>query len=336
MLVVVFIGAAFAAYAPHRHRSLCQQSQSMQPQQPVSAPCGLACYTQCSLSCPPDVSVTIPAGECSVQFPLTAPSASSQCEQVYSTASRQIRLTAVNLGPENSISFAPLRVGFSDGTFDSFDRGTVATAPIISVAEGGSGSDWFPAFEAAEPRATLGTVANGGPLLPGASADNTFVVSPYNKFLTFASMVVPSNDYFIGNDSPTEHLFLDRNNRLRIRSITLYGRDIWNAGSETTNATNAAFLQGGTNAFRVGTSDPVVFGTAGITAFNGLTTAANYVLDARVGNSDPVYRIDISMLSTIRLSGGVHVLEWLGNDAAGQISRCTQTVTVLGGGQCQQ
>ncbi len=50
-----------------------------------------------------------------------------------------VTVTIRNLAQANSISFAPLRLGFHNGTFDAFNNGQVATAPIISVAEGGSG-----------------------------------------------------------------------------------------------------------------------------------------------------------------------------------------------------
>ena len=71
-------------------------------------------------------------------------------------ATVRVTVTVRNLAPANSISFAPLRVGFNKGTFDAFDEGGTPTAPIISIAEGGSGSDWFPAFAAADPTATAG------------------------------------------------------------------------------------------------------------------------------------------------------------------------------------
>jgi len=113
-----------------------------------------------------------------------------------------------NLAPTNSISFAPLHFGFNNGSFDAFDNGAVATAPIISVAEGGSGSAWQPAFAAADPTATRGTI--GGLLQPGESRSSSFLVDPLlNPFFTFAAMVVPSNDFFIGNDSPTRLRFAD-------------------------------------------------------------------------------------------------------------------------------
>lgn len=65
-----------------------------------------------------------------------------------SAAQLNILVKVENLAPANSISFAPLHVGFNNGTFDSFNNGQAATAAIISVAEGGSGSAWQPAFAA--------------------------------------------------------------------------------------------------------------------------------------------------------------------------------------------
>lgn len=118
----------------------------------------------------------------------------------------ELRVTVRNLAPANSVAFAPLRVGFNNGSYDSFNAGMTAGPAIVSIAEGGSGSAWFPAFGAADPTAALGTVVPmpPGPLLPGASASATFTVDPaLNRFFTFGAMVVPSNDYFIGNDSPT-------------------------------------------------------------------------------------------------------------------------------------
>jgi hypothetical protein len=218
----------------------------------------------------------------------------------------QIRVTAQNLAPANSVAFAPLRIGFGNGTFDAFNNGqqaflfgqpSLADAPIVSVAEGGSGSTWFPAFAAAEPQALLGTVANGGPLLPGASASVDFTVDPaINRFFTFASMVVPSNDHFIGNDSPTEYELFNAQGGLNITTISQFGRDVWDAGSELTNPLNAAFLAIGTNALRDPDNGVVSFDFAQLDAFNGLTTAAGYVFDRQFAASDEIYRISFEII----------------------------------------
>ncbi len=195
-----------------------------------------------------------------------------------------------NLAPANSVSFAPLRLGFNNGTFDAFDNGQVATAPIISVAEGGSGSDWFPAFAAADPTAVLGSV--GGALTPGSAVSNTFLVdTSVNQFFTFASMVVPSNDFFIGNDSPTRYRLFDAAGNLLINSITQDASDIWDAGSEAFDPANAAFLVGGTNSLRTPQNGVVGFNFTELSGFNGLTTAAGYVFDSQLTASTEIYRI---------------------------------------------
>ena len=204
-----------------------------------------------------------------------------------------VSVTIQNLAPTNSVSFAPLRLAFNKGTFDSFNNGQVATAPIISVAEGGSGSAWFPAFASADPTATLGSV--GGALLPGQSATNSFIVdSAVNPFFTFGTMVIPSNDFFLGNDSPTRFRVLDNSGNLLINSITQKGRDIWDAGSEAFDPLNAAFLVIGNNSLRTPQNGVVSFNFTELSGFNGLTTSAGYVFNSQLTADTDIYRITFS------------------------------------------
>jgi len=211
----------------------------------------------------------------------------------------QLRVTIQNLAPANSVSFAPLRVGFHNGSFDAFNNGQTPTAPIISIAEGGSGSDWFPAFAAAEPNATLGTVVGmpAGPLLPGATASTMFTVDPsVNRFFTFGSMVVPSNDHFIGNDDPMEYMLFDAMGNLNISLISQFGSEIWDGGSETEDPANAAFLVGGINDNRTPQNGVVNFNFDRLDTFNGLTTATGYTFQRQIGANDEVYRISFEVV----------------------------------------
>jgi hypothetical protein len=215
---------------------------------------------------------------------------------VASAAPVEIRVTVESLVSANDVSFAPLRLGFHNGTFDSFNINEAASPAIVSIAEGGSGSAWFPAFAAAEPNATLGTVG-GGPLVPGATASATFVVDPtVNRFFTFGSMVVPSNDHFIGNDDPTEYELLDSDGNLLLSTISQFGREVWNAGSEATDPANAAFVVGGVNDNRTAENGVVSFEFAELNAFNGLTTGAGYVFDRQFAAADDVYRISFEIV----------------------------------------
>jgi PEP-CTERM motif len=205
-------------------------------------------------------------------------------------APTQVSVTIENLAPTNSISFAPLHVGFGNGTFDAFNAGQTPSAAIISVAEGGGAAAWQPAFAAAEPNATRGTI--GGPLFTGQSRTQGFMVdAAMNRFFTFAGMVIPSNDFFIGNDSPMEYQLFDANGQLQIQSITLKASDIWNAGSEAFSVAGAAFLANGVNAVRSDENGVVAFNFSELTGFNGQATAAGYVFDSQLGANDNVYRI---------------------------------------------
>lgn len=219
-----------------------------------------------------------------------------------------VRVTVENLAPANSVGLAPFRFGFGNGTFDSFDNNqpafllgaaTIAEAPIVTIAEGGSGSNWFPAFQAAEPNADLGSVLGPTipPILPGQSNSVVVNVDPANRFFTFGTMVVPSNDHFLGNANPTALEVLDAGGNLVLTSFTENASRIWDAGSETENPANAAFLVGGVNDQRENENQPVTFNFADLAAFNGLTTAAGYVFDSSLLSANtPVLRVSFQVV----------------------------------------
>lgn len=239
----------------------------------------------------------------------------------YITSSRpllavQVRVTVENLAPANSIALAPFRFGFGNGTFDSFDNNqtafllgaaSIAEAPIVTIAEGGSGSNWFPAFQAAEPNADLGSILGPTipPILPGQMSSTVIDVDPTNRFFTFATMVVPSNDHFLGNANPIAFEVLDVNGNVALTSFTEDASRIWDAGSETENPANAAFLVGGVNDQRENENLPVTFNFADLSAFNGLTTAAGYVFDSSLlSTNTPVLRVSFQAIpepSTVTL-----------------------------------
>ncbi|MEN9630263.1 MAG: hypothetical protein RJA10_3491, partial [Pseudomonadota bacterium] len=210
----------------------------------------------------------------------------------------QLTVTIENLAPAGSVSFAPLHLGFHQGVFDAFNNGQAAGAGITSVAEGGSGSQWQPDFAAADPTATRGTI--GGALLPGASASQMFTVDPgVNPFFTFASMVIPSNDLFIGNDSPTRFRLFDAAGHLLISAIDQLARDIWDNGSEAADPANAAFVVGGNNDARTPQNGVVSFSSSELNAFNGLTTAAGYTFNNTLSANDAIYRISFAVQNTV-------------------------------------
>lgn len=211
----------------------------------------------------------------------------------------------------------------------------MATAPIISVAEGGSGSAWLPAFAAADPTAVIASLAAPtGALLPGGSASITVLVdSLINPFFTFGAMAVPSNDFFIGNDSPTRFRVLDAAGNLLINTIGQKASDIWDAGSEAFDPLNAAFLAIGNNDLRTPQNGVVNFAFAELAGFNGLTTAAGYVFNSGLSPTSDIYRISFSVAAVPEaetyalMGGGLLALRWLvrRRKAKDGLGRCRAT-----------
>lgn len=234
-------------------------------------------------------------------------------------AQLNVTVKVENLAPTNGISFAPLHLGFNNGSFDAFNNGETATSPIISVAEGGSGAAWQPAFAAADPSATRGTI--GGLLQPGESRSGSFLVDTMlNPFFTFAAMVVPSNDFFIGNDSPTRFRLFDAAGNLLIGSIGQKARDIWDAGSELFDPLAAAFV--GNNDLRTPQNGVVSFNFAELAGFDGLTTGAGYVFASALAADSDVYRISFAVVpepaTSALMVAGLFAAGWLSRRRRGQ------------------
>ena len=208
--------------------------------------------------------------------------------------SRVVTVTITNLAAANSISFAGTHLGFHSGAFDAFNIGTTAGPGIVSVAEGGVGTQWQADFAAADPTATRGLIA--GALTPGQSRSQSFVVNAgLNRFFTFATMVLPSNDFFLGNDNPTGFRLFDDAGNLMINSITQTSSQIWDAGSEAFSIAGAAFLVNGVNDVRTPQNGLVSFNFAELMGFNGQQTAAGYVFNSGLTAGQEIYRIDFAV-----------------------------------------
>jgi hypothetical protein len=211
---------------------------------------------------------------------------------------RMVTVTITNLSATNSISFAPTHLGFHRGAFDAFDIGATPAAGIISVAEGGAGGQWQADFAAADPTATRGIIA--GALTPGQTRSQSFIVNAgLNQFFTFASMVIPSNDFFIGNDNPTQYRLFDDAGNLLINSITQRANQIWDAGSEAFSVAGAAFLVNGVNAVRTPQNGVVSFNFAELMGFDGEQTAAGYVFNSGLTADREIYRIDFTSTAVV-------------------------------------
>ena len=211
-------------------------------------------------------------------------------------SAKTLRVTISN---ENDLvgglSLTPLYVAFHNGDFEGFTVGQGASNGIEELAEEGS----FGTL--AGERLAVAPTSQGGPLTapggfpgapviePGETSARDFVVDDGNNFFNFFSMVIPSNDLFIG--APGQGLNLDDIDLSSGFEIVLTAANIWDAGTEVNNNQGAAFNTAG----GVGTDENGVVGLASAEAINVLTgqTGANgLTINGSPGEFRAVIRIE--------------------------------------------
>lgn len=167
-----------------------------------------------------------------------------------SSAMTPVRLTVKNKAPADGIFLTPLWAGFHDGSFDVFDSGSAASMELERLAEDGSIGGLSDLFLASQSTGVDGIVMDpdgfpGAPLFdPGSASSLTLELDPMaNPYFSYASMVIPSNDAFIGNDSPMAHrLFNEEGEFVGPVSFTVMGSHVLDAGTEDNTETDAAFF----------------------------------------------------------------------------------------------
>ncbi len=168
----------------------------------------------------------------------------------------RLQVEISSLTPIGGLAQTPFWIGFHDGSFE-VARGGVAASQfggLELIAEEGDVSELVARF-AAESSGTGAVVASpagfaGAAVFePGETASRIVEISNTvdNRYFSFASMVIPSNDAFVANlDSLRYELFDRLGNFTGARQITIYGRDVYDAGTEINNpAGGAAFSTGG-------------------------------------------------------------------------------------------
>lgn len=151
----------------------------------------------------------------------------------------------------NGLSLTPFWFGFfqSQATFDAFDAGSAASAAVEQIAELGGVGGLDADLAAAQASATSGVaVAPGGvagTIDPGETATLVIDVDPSSQsWVQFLSMVVPTNDTFVGLDNAVQ-LFDAMGNFLGPQSFDLTLANTYDAGTEANEFLNgAAFLAG--------------------------------------------------------------------------------------------
>lgn len=156
-------------------------------------------------------------------------------------AAVELEISFTNHAGAGGLYLTPLLAVFHDGGYNAFDAGAAASPGLEALAEMGD-----PAPEiagAAAPYQTAVVTAPGGfpgaPVLdPGETASLVVDVDPTGgRYFSFLSMIIPSNDNFIGNDAPMAFALFDSEGLfLEPARIDVFGSQIWDSGTEVDQA----------------------------------------------------------------------------------------------------
>ena len=116
-----------------------------------------------------------------------------------SFAATQINVSVTTTGP---VGLAPVFAAFHDGSYDIFNAGGTASAGLEALAEVG---DFNVLLGAVPAGVNAKGFAPGGPFAPaGGTGNEVFSVEASQTSFSLASMVLPSNDWFIGTDTAVD------------------------------------------------------------------------------------------------------------------------------------
>jgi len=165
-----------------------------------------------------------------------------------STHAATVTVTIENLAPANGNYLTPVFVAFHDGSYDTFNPGGTASAGLEAIAEDGNTGPITAEFMATGAGSAYATVPGpNGPIAPGDKATLTFVLdgaSEAERYFSFVSMVIPSNDAFIGNGNPLAFQIFDNAGNFLGLDRTVAGTMVWDAGTEVNDEVpaNTAFF----------------------------------------------------------------------------------------------
>ena len=217
----------------------------------------------------------------------------------------EIRVTVTNNQPNGGFALAPVWLAVQDGSFSAFTPGLSASSQIATLAQFGNTAPLSTQFETANAGVDT-TLKSGGALpqfLPGQSNSTTIDVanSSLDRYLSFAGMVVPSNDFFMGNAMPLAIFNADGSFKGPM-TISIYGSDIWDSDTEAQSLTTAlTFIAGqtpGTGTQISGGTITSLFSESTAPSFlagiDGKATAAGYDISHVPTSNDLLATITIS------------------------------------------
>ena len=158
-----------------------------------------------------------------------------------------LNISVRNNAPEGGFNLTPVFTTVHDGTFDAFTEGQPASPGMERLAELGAVSELSRERLAADPDSAVGVAAKAGigllPIGPGEFGNTTLLVKDptEQRFFTYLSMLVPTNDTFLGNDDPLAYEIFSSDGSFKgglkrmILQIQVTGADLRDAGTEVNN-----------------------------------------------------------------------------------------------------
>ncbi len=137
-----------------------------------------------------------------------------------------LKVEVENQGPDGGVALTPVWVGFHDGSFDIYNGGLSSQPGLERIAEDGnttpisidfnnnqtyidnsSGTPVSATVLSSQVGTRVDGAIGGVPITAGTSDMSMFEVTPddSNLYFSYASMILPSNDYFLANADPLAH-----------------------------------------------------------------------------------------------------------------------------------
>lgn len=235
--------------------------------------------------------------------------------------STRVIVTIENLAPQAGTFQTPHWVGFHDGVaFDTYNGGTPANSlPIAGseaierLAEDGTTDPLARDFGLLAPQGVQGVIAGpNGPIGPGEIARQSFVLdsaNPNHRFFSYASMVIPSNDFWYSNGNPQAHPVFDESGAFVAQNFIVTQDDVLDAGTEVNDELpeNTAFFGQQTPNTGVDENGVILdFGDpSGLVAFRQPEDGGNILAEPRFAMADfaldgyPLVKISFSAAPAI-------------------------------------
>lgn len=147
-----------------------------------------------------------------------------------------------NLAPSQGTLQTPFWVGFHEGQFDLYDGNTPASndprpgsVAMERLCEDGNNAPLAQDFADLSSGVDATIAGPNGPIAPGEIASRSFVLdstSPDQLYFSYASMILPSNDFCIANGNPRAHRIFDDAGNFVGESFFVVGSEALDAGTE--------------------------------------------------------------------------------------------------------